>query len=143
MSDCFIRYAGCDSAFAQQLHRDLQAAGVRCWFAPEDVQVGLNPCERTGPALRLQDRLVLVLSQEGLRRRWLAQELAGLMAEERRRDCTIVLPLRLDVDLVVLPGALARRSCVDFCGWFEPGRYRAGLSELLSELEAEGAARAR
>jgi len=37
---CFISYSGRDQAFADRLHTDLQANGVRCWFAAHDVQGG-------------------------------------------------------------------------------------------------------
>ena len=37
---CFISYSSKDQAFAERLHTDLQDNGVRCWFAPHDVQGG-------------------------------------------------------------------------------------------------------
>jgi Pentapeptide repeats (8 copies)/TIR domain len=33
---CFISYSSKDQEFAERLHADLQAKGVRCWFAPEE-----------------------------------------------------------------------------------------------------------
>ena len=37
---CFISYSTKDQAFADRLYADLQANGVRCWFAPHDIQGG-------------------------------------------------------------------------------------------------------
>jgi uncharacterized protein YjbI with pentapeptide repeats len=37
---CFISYSTKDQAFADRLYADLQNKGVRCWFAPHDVQGG-------------------------------------------------------------------------------------------------------
>jgi hypothetical protein len=37
---CFISYSSKDQEFAERLHTDLQDKGVRCWFAPHDVQGG-------------------------------------------------------------------------------------------------------
>ena len=37
---CFISYSSKDQDFAERLHADLQAKGVRCWFAPEDLKIG-------------------------------------------------------------------------------------------------------
>ena len=34
---CFISYASANDGFAKRLHADLQDAGVRYWFAPEDI----------------------------------------------------------------------------------------------------------
>ena len=36
----FISYSSKDGALAERLHADLQTAGVRCWFAPEDLKIG-------------------------------------------------------------------------------------------------------
>ena len=37
---CFISYSTHDQEFAERLHADLQAKGVRCWFAPHDIKAG-------------------------------------------------------------------------------------------------------
>jgi hypothetical protein len=37
---CFISYSTKDQEFADRLYADLQNKGVRCWFAPDDVQGG-------------------------------------------------------------------------------------------------------
>ncbi|MEP6935037.1 MAG: pentapeptide repeat-containing protein, partial [Nitrospirota bacterium] len=37
---CFISYSTEDQDFAARLHADLQDKGVRCWFAPHDMQGG-------------------------------------------------------------------------------------------------------
>ena len=37
---CFISYSAKDQAFAERLHTDLQDKGVRCWFAPKDLEIG-------------------------------------------------------------------------------------------------------
>ena len=37
---CFISYSTQNQDFAERLHADLQNKGVRCWFAPHDIQAG-------------------------------------------------------------------------------------------------------
>ena len=36
----FISYSSKNDDFARHLHDDLQEAGVRCWFVPEDLKIG-------------------------------------------------------------------------------------------------------
>jgi uncharacterized protein YjbI with pentapeptide repeats len=36
---CFLSYSSHDTRLAERLHADLQARGVRCWFAPEDLKI--------------------------------------------------------------------------------------------------------
>jgi TIR domain len=54
---CFISYSTKDQDFADRLYADLQAKGVRCWFAPHDVQGGRKLHEQIGEAIRLHDKL--------------------------------------------------------------------------------------
>jgi hypothetical protein len=37
---CFISYSSKDQDFAERLHADLQNKGVRCWFAPHNMDIG-------------------------------------------------------------------------------------------------------
>ena len=60
---CFISYSSQDDDFAERLHADLQQQGVRCWFAPEDMDIGDKIRPRIDEAIRLYDKLVLVLSE--------------------------------------------------------------------------------
>src|SRR2546430_6151781 len=37
-ASCFICYSHYDQAFADKLYGDLQAKGVKCWYAPENLR---------------------------------------------------------------------------------------------------------
>jgi uncharacterized protein YjbI with pentapeptide repeats len=52
----FISYSTKDQEFADRLYADLQAKGVRCWFAPHDVQGGRKLHEQIDEAIRLHDK---------------------------------------------------------------------------------------
>jgi len=49
---CFISYSTKDQEFADRLYADLQNKGVRCWFAPHDVQGGKKLHEQIDEAIR-------------------------------------------------------------------------------------------
>jgi uncharacterized protein YjbI with pentapeptide repeats len=57
---CFITYSTKDQEFADRLHADLQNKGVRCWFAPHEIQGGKKIYEQIDEAIRLYDRLLLI-----------------------------------------------------------------------------------
>ena len=47
----FLSYSSKDQELAERLHADLQAKGVRCWFAPEDRRLGTASAPKsTGPS---------------------------------------------------------------------------------------------
>src|SRR6185436_14620160 len=50
---CFISYSTKDQAFADRLHADLQAKGVRCWLAPHDLPIGAKILDAIDEAIRL------------------------------------------------------------------------------------------
>ena len=57
---CFISYSSKDQEFAERLHADLQAKGVRCWFATEEMKGGRKLHEQIDEAIRLHDKLLLI-----------------------------------------------------------------------------------
>ncbi len=63
---CFISYSTKDQEFADRLYANLQASGVRCWFAPRDIQGGKKLHEQIDEAVRLYDRLLLILSESNV-----------------------------------------------------------------------------
>jgi hypothetical protein len=63
---CFISYSTKDRDFADRLYADLQIKGVRCWFAPEDLKIGDLLRQRIDDAIRLHDKLLLILSSHSV-----------------------------------------------------------------------------
>ena len=63
---CFISYSSKDDAFAKRLHADLQNNGVRCWFAPHDLPIGPKTWDAIDAAIRVRDKLLLILSKNAL-----------------------------------------------------------------------------
>ena len=67
---CFISYSTKDQEFADRLYADLQNKGVRCWFAPHDIQGGRKIHEQIDEAIRLHDKLLLILSEHSMNSEW-------------------------------------------------------------------------
>ena len=86
---CFISYSSKDQAFAERLHADLQAKGVRCWFAPHDLKIGDRFRQRIDEAIRVHDKLLLILSEHSIESDWVATEVEAAFEKERRRGQTV------------------------------------------------------
>ena len=67
---CFISYSTKDQEFAERLHADLQAKGVRCWFAPHDIKAGMKIHEQIDQAIRVHEKLLLILSEHSMISEW-------------------------------------------------------------------------
>ena len=76
---CFMSYSTQDQAFAERLYADLQNKGVRCWFAPHDIQGGRKVHEQLDEAIRLHDKLLLILSEHSMNSTWVKTEIANAL----------------------------------------------------------------
>jgi hypothetical protein len=92
---CFISYSSKDQEFAERLHVDLQHKGVRCWFAPHDIQGGRKLHEQIDQAIRLHERLLLVLSPHSMHSEWVKTEIAKARQREVREQRQVLFPVRL------------------------------------------------
>jgi len=147
---CFISYSTKDQAFADRLHADLQNKGVRCWFAPHDVQGGKKLHEQIDEAIRIYDRLLLILSPHSMNSEWVRTEIAKARKREFAEKRRILFPVRL-VDFSTLrdwecfdadAGKDSAREIreyfiPDFSNWKDHDSYQQGFEKLLRDLKSE------
>jgi hypothetical protein len=140
---CFISYSGKDQVFADRLHADLQNKGVRCWFAPHDLPIGAKTWDAIDAAIRLRDKLLLILSKASIVSEWVEDEVNKAYAEERSRKEIVLFPIRID-DAVIStdePWAIKlrdQRNIGDLRQWKKPADYQKSLDRLLRDLKASG-----
>jgi hypothetical protein len=143
MHSCFISYSSQDDEFVRRLHADLQDKGVRCWFAPEDLKIGARILDTLHEAIRLRDKVLLVLSAASIASEWVEDEVTKAFEEERRRGgLTVLFPIRIDDAVFATREAWAGklragRSIGDFSRWKEHDAYRKALGRLLRDLRIE------
>ncbi len=150
---CFISYSNKDQEFAERLHADLQAKGVRCWFAPEEMKAGRKVHEQIDEAIRLHDRLLLILSEDSMKSEWVKTEIAKARKREVKDGKRVLFPVRL-VGFEVLrdwecfDGDTGKDSAreireyfiPDFSNWKDHDSYQTAFQRLVKDLKAEGSA---
>jgi hypothetical protein len=147
---CFISYSTKDQAFAERLHADLQAKGVRCWFAPEDISGGKKLYEQIDQAIRLHDKLLLVLSEHSIGSQWVMTEIRRTRKAELRDKRQKLFPIRLvgmstlmdwecfDADSGKDLAVEVREYHIpDFSNWENHAAYKPAFDRLLRDLKAE------
>ena len=139
---CFISYSSKDNAFARRLYNDLQSHNVRCWFAPEDLKWGEKI--RTGiyEAIRLHDKLLLILSKDSVASGWVEQEVKTALAREKKEKRTLLFPVRVDRAVFDSPFDWAieirhERNIGDFTRWKNHDDYQKAFTRLLRALKTE------
>lgn len=137
----FISYSSEDNILAHRLHADLQAKGVRCWFAPEDMKIGDKMRARINEAIHLQDKLLLLLSERAIASTWVEDEVEAAFEKEQRQQREVLFPVRLDEQVMqaTQPWAVKvrRKHSGDFTRWTDPQEYQHAFERLLQDLEAE------
>jgi uncharacterized protein YjbI with pentapeptide repeats len=91
----FISYSTKDQAFADRLHADLQAKGVRCWFAPHEMLGGKKVFRQIDEAIRMYDKLLLILSPASMESEWVRTEIAIARKREKEQDREVLFPIAL------------------------------------------------
>jgi uncharacterized protein YjbI with pentapeptide repeats len=141
---CFISYSSKDEEFAVRLHADLQNRGVRCWFAPHDLKIGAKTWDTIDEAIRLRDKVLLLLSDNSIRSDWVEDEVSKGYAEERQRGTTVLFPVRIDdaVMTTTEPWAVKlrdQRNIGDFRRWKDHDAYGKSFERLLRDLKVTAA----
>jgi uncharacterized protein YjbI with pentapeptide repeats len=91
----FISYSTRDQRFADRLYADLQVKGVRCWFAPHDLDGGKKLHEQIDVAIRAYDKLLLILSAASMASEWVRTEISKARKREVKEDKRVLFPIRL------------------------------------------------
>lgn len=139
---CFISYSSKDEMLARRLYADLQASGVRCWFAPEDMKIGDKIRRRIDEAIHLQDKLLLLLSEHSIVSSWVEDEAEAALEKEQRQQREVLFPVRLDESVMQTTQAWTAkvrrtRHIGDFTRWTDPQAYQRAFERLLRDLKAE------
>jgi uncharacterized protein YjbI with pentapeptide repeats len=92
---CFISYSSKDEPFAKRLHERLRAEHLRVWFAPEDIQGGRKLHEQIDEAIRMYDKLLIILSPHSRQSKWVMAELRKARTTELATNRRKLFPIRL------------------------------------------------
>jgi uncharacterized protein YjbI with pentapeptide repeats len=149
---CFISYSTKDQEFADRLYADLQNKGVRCWFAPHDIQAGKKIHEQIDEAIRSYERLLLILSPNSMKSPWVKTEIRKARKREIEEKRRVLFPVSIvpftDIrawesfyadEGIDLAEEIREYYIPDFSDWEKDhDSYLKGLKKLLDGLNAEG-----
>jgi hypothetical protein len=147
---CFISYSTLDQEFSDRLYADLQNKGVRCWFAPHDIKAGKKIHVQIDEAIRVYDRLLLIVSKNSMKSPWVKTEIANARKKELKQHRQVLFPIRLVGMKAVrrwklFDGDIGDDSAIeireyhipDFSDWKNHERYQGAFDLLLQALQPE------
>jgi hypothetical protein len=146
---CFISYSSKDKEAARRLYADLQDNGVRCWLDEHDMRGGKKTYLQIDEAIRIHDRVLLVLSENSMNSEWVITEIRKALALEKSKGQDVLFPIRLvdmekikawecfDSDTGVDLAKKVREYFIpDFQNWKVHGSYQKSFDKLLSDLKS-------
>lgn len=146
---CFISYSGKDQEFADRLFADLQHEGVRCWFAPHHVQAGKKLHEQIDVAIRMHEKLLLILSPDSINSEWVKTEIAKARKREIAEDKRVLFPVSLNISFKELTEwecfdadrckdsarEIREYYIPDFTKWKDHDQYQEEFKKLVRDLK--------
>jgi hypothetical protein len=85
--------------------------------------------------------VLLILSEDSIKSDWVEDEVLQAIEEERRRERTLLFPVRLDDAVMDTNEAwavkLRQRNIGDFRRWKERDAYNQSLARVLRDLKAK------
>jgi len=146
---CFISYSSKDREAARRLYADLQDNGVRCWLDEHDMKGGKKTYLQIDEAIRIHDRVLLVLSENSMESEWVITEIRKALALEKSKQQDVLFPIRLvDMDKIKawecfdsdtgvdLAKKVREYFIPDFHNWKDHGSYHKSFDKLLSDLKS-------
>ncbi|MDX1708609.1 MAG: toll/interleukin-1 receptor domain-containing protein [Desulfobacterales bacterium] len=138
-NSCFISFSGNDRNFIEKIGDDLQREGIRCWYAPEEMKMGDAIRQQVDQLIRIQDKLIVVLSKFSVESQWIQKEVAAAIEEERNRNRSVLFALRLDngrmdTEKDWLDVLQKTHDIYDFTAWQNWEAYFTQFSRLVKDL---------
>jgi hypothetical protein len=128
----------------------LQAKGVRCWFAPHKLQGGKKIYRQIDEAIRVYDKLLLILSPASMASEWVRTEIAIARKREVEQKREVLFPIGLcpwktikeweyfDSDIGKSSAREIREYFIpDFSNWKDHDSYQAAFNTLLKSLQGK------
>ena len=111
---------------------------MRRWFSPHDIPIGGRILGEIDAAIRLRDKVLLILSEQSIESEWVEGEVTKAFEEERKRGQIVLFPVRLDEAVMNTNEAwaakLRARNIGDFRNWKDHDAYKQSFERVLRDL---------
>jgi uncharacterized protein YjbI with pentapeptide repeats len=145
---CFISYSHADEAFTKRLFGRLREDGLRVWYAPEDMKRGEKIHEQIDSAIRIHDKLLLVLSEANISSNWVQHEIRTALRREEIEKRKLLFPVAIyafenvqewecfDADRGRDMATVIREYYIpDLSGWKNHDNFETEYEKLLHDLK--------
>lgn len=146
----FISYSTSDQAFADTLYKELRKSGVQTWYAPKNMLGGKTIYEQVRTAIQSSDRVLLVLSENSIKSKWVSTEINHAYSLEQNGLKKVLFPVSIvkydtikewflfDSDEGIDLAKYIRSYFVpDFSNWQSRTSFKSSFIKLLQALRQD------
>lgn len=103
------------------------------------MPIGAKIWDAIDEAIKLRDKLLLILSKNAIGSDWVEDEVQKAFAEERERKQPVLFPIRIDDAVMETPEPWARklrdqRNIGDFRYWKDHDAYKDSFERVVRDL---------
>jgi len=146
---CFVSHSHHDEPFVEALVTRLKGAGIRVWFAPEDLVAGKKIHEEVFRAITLFDKVLLVISKHSMNSTWVKTEVRRARNREISENRRVLFPISLvSIDEIRnwqlfdadngqdLAVEIREYLIPDFSDWKSPASFEKQFTKVVAGLRA-------
>lgn len=147
---CFISYSHKDEEFAKYLNEKLRDQNIKVWYAPEDISPGQKIHEEIDNAIKIFDKLLIILSKESMQSEWVKTEIRKARKRELNEGRRVLFPISItEFDKIKnwelfdsdsgkdLAIEIREYLIPDFSKWKNSDEFKIGFEKLLKGLKTE------
>ncbi len=139
LASCFISHSAKDKEFVLKLYNRLQNKGIRCWYAPKDLNYGDKIRDEIEGAITEYDKLLIILSQNSIDSYWVEDEVETAIEKEREIKKGKLIPISLDKAIFNLDKSWFNkikrtRHIGDFSDWKNEKEFSKAFENLIIAL---------
>jgi len=121
---------------------------LRAWYAPEDMKGGREIYDQIDTAIKLHDKLLIVLTEHGMQSNWVRTEIRKVRQREEKENRRLLFPIRLvpfeaikkweafDADTGTDVAAEIRKYYIpDFTNWKDHDSCEAAYQRLMQDFK--------
>jgi TIR domain len=127
--DVFVSYSAHDAALASWLASELRSRGYSVWLDRDEILVGHSILDEVYRGIRESEFLIVMLTANSLRSRWVREELNAARLRELEHDRVVVLPVKCEPGIEI-PEVLRTKRWADISSSKEQG-----LAELTRAID--------
>lgn len=142
---CFISYSHQDEEFARKLYSRLRDSDISVWFAPEDLRGGEKLHQQIDEAIKIYDKLLVILSPNSIKSDWVQEEILKARKKELKSGKRTLFPLRLGSISIVedwqffdggrdMAREIREYYIPDFSKWSDESKFIPEFKKLVDAL---------